>query len=180
MKELLLADLPADAAAVVSGRLFVSLTDTTLRNKLISEFSSRDELVDALACSCYVPAFSGYRTPRFRDRRYLDGGLTNNMPVLDTSNTGTVRVSPFSGPCKEISPADISVAQDSGGGCEADGRRKARRSVSLAGENFYMSRANLIRGLHAGGAVCEAQLASYYLAGYRDASQYFGRKSRVI
>ncbi len=80
-KDALWTDLPADAAAIVSGRLFVSLTDLTLRNHLVSEFANREELADALACSCFIPAFSGYRVPRFRGRRFLDGGLTNSLPA---------------------------------------------------------------------------------------------------
>ncbi len=80
-KDALWTDLPADAAAIVSGRLFVSLTDLSFRNHLVSEFANREELADALACSCFIPAFSGYRVPRFRGRRFLDGGLTNSLPA---------------------------------------------------------------------------------------------------
>lgn len=162
----------------MSGRLYVSLTDPSpaLGNLLVSDFESREELGDALACSCFLPAFSGYRVPRFRGRPYLDGGFSNNIPVLDPANT--IRVSPFSGSGKEISPRDdngwIAEGQlGSGGG--GGGVRNRRRSVNLAGENFYLSRANLQRGLHAAGAVSETQLASYYLAGYRDANRFFTR-----
>jgi hypothetical protein len=143
-----------------------------LSNQLVSEFRSRAELVEALTCSCFVPAFSGYRTPLFRGRRYWDGGFTNNLPVLDIGST--VRVSPFSGPGKEICPQDIErlpVGRDDNAGRE----EKSQRSVRMACEDFYLSRANLQRLLHAGGAVNESQLASYYLAGYRDANSYFTR-----
>ena len=168
LKDAILADLPADAAAQVSGRLHVSLTDMRFNNQLVSEFTNQEELVDALTCSCFIPAFSGYRGPRYRGRRYLDGGLTNTLPILDAA---TVRVSPFSGAHKEICPPDIqrTAGSDLAGG---DGE-KTVASVSLAGENFYLLRSNLVRGVHAAGAVSEAQLASYYLAGYRDACRYF-------
>jgi len=173
----LLADLPADAASVVSGRLHVSLTDLKLRNHLVSEFANREELADALACSCFIPAFSGYRVPRYRGRPFLDGGLTNSLPALEAAGPQPlIRVSPFSGPGKEICPPDIQAAAANALNNE-DGAMSAAKKrpgvFTFAGENVYMTRANLQRGFHALGAVSEAQLASYYLAGFRDASRYF-------
>ncbi len=58
--------LPEDAHEVVSGRLTVSLTDTLMRNKLVSSFDSRKDLIDAIVCSCFLPAFSAYEVPTFK------------------------------------------------------------------------------------------------------------------
>merc|ERR1712059_127133 len=84
--------------------LTVSLTDTKLRNRLVTGFLSKEDLVAALVCSCFLPIFSGSKLPYFRGERYLDGGLTNQLPTLDQN---TVKISPFSGKDKQISP-DIS------------------------------------------------------------------------
>ncbi len=55
--------VPSDAHSRCSGRLTVSITNTDLRNKLVSRFDSRQDLIDCLICSCFVPGFSGYVAP---------------------------------------------------------------------------------------------------------------------
>jgi hypothetical protein len=87
-----------------------------------------------------------------------------------------VRVSPFSGPGKEICPPDHQESTDRSQNNDDNGISTLQKSpgyFTFAGENFYASRTNWERGRHAMGAVGDAQLASYYLAGYRDASRYF-------
>lgn len=86
------AELAQDAHKRVSGRLTVSLTDLTMQNKLVSHYESRKDLIDAVICSCYLPAFSGYEIPSYKNQSYLDGGFTNNQPILSDK---TLRVSPF-------------------------------------------------------------------------------------
>ena len=67
--------LPDDVHNAINGKLYVSLTDTSMHNLIQSQFSSKDELVDALICSCYVPAFSAYEVPNYKGSPYLDGGF---------------------------------------------------------------------------------------------------------
>ena len=55
-----------DAHTLASGRLTISLTDSRMRNRRVSTFESRQDLVDAVVCTCFVPAFSGYEMPNFR------------------------------------------------------------------------------------------------------------------
>ncbi|XP_037726433.1 1-acylglycerol-3-phosphate O-acyltransferase Pnpla3 [Drosophila subpulchrella] len=95
--------LPEDAHRRVSGRLHISLTRVSdRRNVVMSEFSSRQELLQALMCSCFIPGLSGLVPPQVRGVRYMDGALSNNLPLLDEH---TVTVSPFCGD-SDICPRD--------------------------------------------------------------------------
>ncbi|KAJ1355414.1 hypothetical protein KIN20_012808 [Parelaphostrongylus tenuis] len=72
------------------GRLFISVTrraDGT--NKLISQYSSREELLRCLMASCYIPLYSrGYGKPPVIDGdACIDGGYTNNLPDFDDMRT---------------------------------------------------------------------------------------------
>ncbi|KAK2867210.1 hypothetical protein Q8A67_025327 [Cirrhinus molitorella] len=95
-------DLPDDAHLLASGRLFVSLTrvsDGT--NVLLSEFDSKEDLIQALICSCFYPLYCGVFPPSYRGIRYVDGALSDNMPFSHLRNT--ITISPFSGE-SDISP----------------------------------------------------------------------------
>lgn len=95
--------LPADAHLRLSGRLTVSLTHVaSMKNVLVDEFESRADLIDAVVCSCFIPGFSAYEVPTYKGENYLDGGLTNALPVLDER---TIKVSPFAG-SSHICPKD--------------------------------------------------------------------------
>ncbi|XP_039963748.1 1-acylglycerol-3-phosphate O-acyltransferase Pnpla3 isoform X1 [Bactrocera tryoni] len=97
--------LPEDAHKRVSGRLHVSLTRVhDGKNVIVSEFESRDELLQALLCACFIPGFSGIFPPRFRGVRYMDGAFSDNLPILDEN---TITVSPFCGE-SDICPRDQS------------------------------------------------------------------------
>lgn len=57
--------LPEDAHLLASGRLHISLTRVSdRRNVVMSEFSSRQELLQALMCSCFIPGLSGLVPPQ--------------------------------------------------------------------------------------------------------------------
>lgn len=57
--------LPADAHLRVNGRLHISLTRVSdRRNVVMSEFSSRQELLQALLCTCFIPGLSGLLPPQ--------------------------------------------------------------------------------------------------------------------
>ncbi|XP_016330689.1 patatin-like phospholipase domain-containing protein 2 isoform X2 [Sinocyclocheilus anshuiensis] len=95
-------DLPDDAHLLANGRLFVSLTrasDGT--NVLVSEFDSKEDLIQALICSCFYPLYCGVIPPSYHGIRYVDGALSDNMPF--SSLRSTITVSPFSGE-SDISP----------------------------------------------------------------------------
>lgn len=97
--------LPEDAHLRCNGRLHVSVTRCSDgKNILLSEFSSKDELIQALLCSCFIPFYSGIVPPTVCGVSYIDGGFSNNQPILDEN---TITVSPFSGE-SDICPQDTS------------------------------------------------------------------------
>ncbi|XP_075164492.1 brummer isoform X2 [Haematobia irritans] len=97
--------LPEDAHKRVSGRLHISMTRVyDGKNVIVSEFDSRDEVLQALLCACFIPGFSGILPPRFRGVRYMDGAFSDNLPILDEN---TITVSPFCGE-SDICPRDQS------------------------------------------------------------------------
>lgn len=101
-----LENLPEDAHLKASGRLFVSLTRVRdLKNVIISEFKSRDELIETILCSCFIPGFSGTTLPSVNGTFYIDGGFTNNLP---TPISETLTVCPYPGSA-HISPAKDSL-----------------------------------------------------------------------
>ncbi|KAL3842014.1 hypothetical protein ACJMK2_020087 [Sinanodonta woodiana] len=105
MEDALMEFLPANAYEIATGRLHISLTRVSDRkNVMVSEFSSNQELIQALMCSAFVPLYSGLVPPKFRGVRYIDGGLSDNIPIL---NNETITVSPFAGE-SDICPTDNS------------------------------------------------------------------------
>lgn len=98
--------LPPDAHRKATGRLGISLTRVTDgENVLVSEYNSNEELVQACVCSTYIPVYCGLIPPTLQGVRYVDGGITDNLPQYELKNT--ITVSPFSGE-SDICPRDIS------------------------------------------------------------------------
>ena len=135
----------------------MSVTTLKLENLLISEFQSKDELRDALSCSCHLPFFAGRTIPTLRGVKYLDGGLTNQMPVL---NEATVLISPFSGQYKHICPED-----------------KANFSLNFAKENVFVNKENVFRGLDAVRFMDENKMSLYYKLGYEQTARFLEKTS---
>lgn len=156
LKEHLLPDLSDDVLSRVNNRLFISLTKTNKQNLLVNHFHSKEDLVDAIACSCFIPGYSGYTCPKFRGIRYLDGGLSNNLPFLGED---TVYVGSFSGRGKHISPAEDKM--------------NSYPSFDLGGENICLSPKNMIRLSHAGFIADDSVYDEYESQGYSDAKSYF-------
>nr|ABL75463.1 iPLA-2 [Aedes aegypti] len=97
--------LPPDAHERVNGKLHISLTRVyDGKNVIVSQFNSREDLLQALLCACFIPVFSGLLPPRFHGVRYMDGAFSDNLPTLDEN---TVTVSPFCGG-SDICPRDNS------------------------------------------------------------------------
>lgn len=78
--------IPPNAYELCTGRLFVSVTVITkrgLRNMMISEFHSNDELIHACCASSTIPYITERSWCRyFRGLPVLDGGLSNNRPLF--------------------------------------------------------------------------------------------------
>ena len=78
--------MPVNAYKLCSGRVFISMTVVTrsgLRNLIVSEYSSNEDLFDAIKASTFIPHLTdrGW-TKTYRGHSVLDGGLTNNLPVF--------------------------------------------------------------------------------------------------
>ncbi|CAF1236205.1 unnamed protein product [Adineta steineri] len=123
--------LPPNAHEICTGRLYISLTRwKDNKNVVISQFHSREELIQVLICSSFVPYWSGIIPHKFRGEYYWDGGLTNNNPIIDE---GTILVSPFAG------ESDICPRDESGSFYSVDFRGT---DISCTQENLYrMTRA---------------------------------------
>ncbi|KAK7131908.1 hypothetical protein R3I93_018467 [Phoxinus phoxinus] len=99
--------LPDNAHTLATGRLHVSMTRMSDgENVLMSEFHSKDDLIKALLCSCFVPVYSGVIPPQYKGEYYMDGGFTNIQPFDDSCPTLTI--SPFAGHV-DICPSDTSI-----------------------------------------------------------------------
>uniref|UniRef100_A0A3B3BAY6 triacylglycerol lipase n=1 Tax=Oryzias melastigma TaxID=30732 RepID=A0A3B3BAY6_ORYME len=96
VQDCLLGSLPEDAHIRASGRLCVSLTRVSDgRNLLVSQFSSREDLIQALICSCFVPLYCGVIPPTYKGVHYVDGAVSDNLPRCDQGNT--ITISPYAG-----------------------------------------------------------------------------------
>nr|XP_020449016.1 patatin-like phospholipase domain-containing protein 2 [Monopterus albus] len=68
----LVEKLPEDAHLRASGKLCVSLTRMADgKNVLVSEFNSREELIQVLMCSCFFPVYCGFTPPSYRGVSFL-------------------------------------------------------------------------------------------------------------
>ncbi|CAF2358780.1 unnamed protein product [Rotaria sp. Silwood2] len=123
--------LPPNAHEICSGRLFISLTRwKDNKNVIISHFHTREELIQVLICSSFVPYWSGIIPHKFQGEYYWDGGLTNNNPIIDE---GTILISPFAG------ESDICPRDESG----------SFYSIDFKGTDISCTQENLYRITHA-------------------------------
>ncbi|XP_045893766.1 patatin-like phospholipase domain-containing protein 2 [Micropterus dolomieu] len=96
VQDSLLGILPEDAHVRASGKLCVSVTRVSDgKNVLVSEFNSKEELIQALICSCFVPFYCGVIPPTYRGVHYVDGAISDNLPRCHLKNT--VTFSPYAG-----------------------------------------------------------------------------------
>ncbi|XP_019375327.1 PREDICTED: patatin-like phospholipase domain-containing protein 2 [Gavialis gangeticus] len=99
--------LPENAHVASTGRLGISLTRVSDgANVILSEFHSKEELIQACVCSTFIPVYCGLIPPSLRGVRYVDGGISDNLPQYELKNT--ITVSPFSGE-SDICPRDSST-----------------------------------------------------------------------
>uniref|UniRef100_G1S0I9 Acylglycerol transacylase n=1 Tax=Nomascus leucogenys TaxID=61853 RepID=G1S0I9_NOMLE len=159
LRQLLSNYLPANIHQLVSGKICVSLTRVSDgENVLVSDFRSKDEVVDALICSCFIPFYSGLIPPSFRGVRYVDGGVSDSIPFIDAKTT--ITVSPFYG------EYDICPKVKSTNFLHVD---ITKLSLRLCAGNLYLvSRAFVPPDLKVLGEIC--------LRGYLDAFRFLEEK----
>ncbi|XP_060694750.1 patatin-like phospholipase domain-containing protein 2 [Hemiscyllium ocellatum] len=96
--------LPDNAHELATGRLGISLTRVSDgENVLVTVFNNKEELVQACICSMFIPVYCGLIPPTLQGVRYVDGGITDNLPQYELKNT--ITVSPFAGE-SDICPHD--------------------------------------------------------------------------
>lgn len=93
LKDLMLERLPPNAVDLCNERLYVTVSQLSPRKLLVvRNFSSREDIADAVVSSCYIPYYTGTKpTTMFRGRQAVDGGLFGGlMPHI-----GELRISPY-------------------------------------------------------------------------------------
>jgi hypothetical protein len=97
MDYLLHKHLAVDDFKKANGRLYVSVTEVDsrgIRNNIISEFYSNDDLFHSIGSSTHIPYLSSpsFFYPSFRGGFKLDGAFTYNWLRL---NNNTIMISPY-------------------------------------------------------------------------------------
>ncbi|XP_073523206.1 omega-hydroxyceramide transacylase-like [Phyllobates terribilis] len=147
--------LPDNAHLVATGRLNVALTRLSNgKNTLVSDFKSKEEVVQALICSCFVPFYCGFLPPIFQGVRYIDGGLTNFQPLFGLKSL--ITISPFTGEI-DICPRDCPVSH---------------LCFQVCNTSFQFSVQNLSRVIYSLFPPPTDALHNFYRQGYKDAVLY--------
>ncbi|CAI9165861.1 unnamed protein product [Rangifer tarandus platyrhynchus] len=151
--------LPADVHILASQRLGISLTHwPDGENVVVTDFATRDEVIEALVCSVYFPFYCGTIPPTFRGKRYIDGALSNNLPFADSPSA--ITVSPFHGTvdiCPQSSSASIHELN------------AFNANFQISTENFFLGITSLIP--------CSPEvMADSCRQGYLDALRFLERR----
>ncbi|XP_020955695.1 patatin-like phospholipase domain-containing protein 1 [Sus scrofa] len=158
MRQFLYDVLPEDSYKVTTGRLHVALTRVQDgESVVVSEYTSKEELIEALYCSCFVPVYCGLIPPTYRGVRYMDGGFTNMQPC--SFWTDNITISTFSGQ-QDICPRD----------CPA-----IFHDFRIFNCSFQFSLENITRMTHALFPPDLVILHDYYYRGYDDVVLYLRR-----
>ncbi|XP_044531800.1 omega-hydroxyceramide transacylase [Gracilinanus agilis] len=162
MKQFLYRILPEDSYKMATGKLHVALTRVEDgENVVVNEYTSKEELIEALYCSCFIPVYCGLIPPTYRGERYIDGGFTGMQPC--SYWTDSITISAFSGQ-QDICPRD----------CPA-----IFHDFHLFNCGFQFSLENIARMTHALFPPDLMALHEYYYRGYQDTVLYLKRLNAV-
>ncbi|XP_048053121.1 patatin-like phospholipase domain-containing protein 4 [Megalobrama amblycephala] len=101
--------LPPNAHQLANERLHISITHSkTYKNRMVSSFTSREDLIKVLLASCFLPVYAGMKPVEFQGQKWIDGGISDCLPILPVGRT--ITVSPFSGP-QDISPTHKGISK---------------------------------------------------------------------
>ncbi|XP_072470537.1 patatin-like phospholipase domain-containing protein 4 isoform X4 [Notamacropus eugenii] len=147
--------LPSNAHEIAENRLHVSITNTKTReNYLVSHFSSREDLIKDEEIKELYEELDKVLQHEVCRRKWVDGGLTNGLPILPMGRT--VTVSPFSGRL-DISPED---------------KGQLDLYINIANQDIMLSMANLIRLNQALFPPSQRKMESLYQNGFDDATKF--------
>lgn len=75
--------LPVDAYKQADKKLYFSVTEVpALKNHVLTTWTSNEDMVDCMLCSGHVPLYTDSLVANYRGKRFVDGGLTNNHPIV--------------------------------------------------------------------------------------------------
>ncbi|CAN8200133.1 unnamed protein product [Coccothraustes coccothraustes] len=158
LRETLDKFLPPNAHELVSGKLHIILTRLhDWRSVTVSEFASKEELIQAVTCSCFLPLYFGFFPPTFRGVRYVDGELA--MWRADFVSRTTITISAFAG------EYDI---------CPKDGPA-AFLTFQLSDCILQISKMNICRLLYLFQVPKRQVMDRFYIQGYQDTISFLKR-----
>ncbi|XP_077990600.1 patatin-like phospholipase domain-containing protein 4 [Glandiceps talaboti] len=150
--------LPQNAHELATDKVFISVTCLRgKKNQLISKYETREDLIQALLCSCHIPYYVDRKYPEFQGQKYFDGGYSDNLPLFPGSCT--IQVSPFSG-SQDICPKD---------------RKGLDLYAKVINQFFKISTQNIWRTKHALFPPKSGMLELYYRCGYQDAQRFLSQ-----
>lgn len=75
--------LPEDAYKLADKKLYFSVTEVpALKNHVITTWTSNEDMVDCMLSSGHVPLYTDSLVATYRGKRFVDGGLSNNFPIV--------------------------------------------------------------------------------------------------
>ncbi|XP_005151481.1 patatin-like phospholipase domain-containing protein 4 isoform X1 [Melopsittacus undulatus] len=147
--------LPPNVHEIAENRLYVSVTNTRNgENHLVSNFASREDLIKVLLASSFVPVYAGIKPVEYKGEKWVDGGITNGLPILPFGRT--VTISPFSGRL-DICPQDKGYVD---------------LYIKYAKQDIMLSLANLVRLNQAFFPPNQEKMESLYQNGFDDAVHF--------
>ncbi|XP_030329500.1 patatin-like phospholipase domain-containing protein 1 [Strigops habroptila] len=153
--------LPPNAHQLVAGKLHVIITRVRdCRSVTVSEFASREDLIQALICSCFIPLYFGLLPPMYRGVRYVDGEI--GMWRASFVSRTTITVSAFAGEydiCPKDSPAAFLTFQ-------------------ISDCILQISKRNFCRLLYIFHIPTNQVLEQYFACGYQDTVSFLKRLSK--
>ncbi|OCT94308.1 omega-hydroxyceramide transacylase [Xenopus laevis] len=150
--------IPDNAHEEATGRLYIGVTRLSDgKNIMISDYKSKEEVIQAIICSCFVPIYCGLVPPSFRGVRYIDGGLTSFQPRY--GKTSMITVSPFSGEI-DICPRDSPLCH---------------LCLHVCNTSFQLTMENISRMSYALFPPPVWMLNEFFGQGYKDAADYLQR-----
>nr|XP_041577140.1 omega-hydroxyceramide transacylase-like [Taeniopygia guttata] len=153
--------LPPNAHELVSGKLHIILTRLhDWRCVTVSEFASKEELIQAVLCSSFIPLYFGIFPPTFRGVRYVDGELA--MWRADFVSRTTITISGFAG------EYDI---------CPKDGPA-AFLTFQISDCILQISKMNICRLQHIFLCPTHQVMDLFYAQGYQDTVSFLKRLSK--
>ncbi|XP_074128023.1 patatin-like phospholipase domain-containing protein 5 [Sminthopsis crassicaudata] len=152
-------NLPDNVHELATQKVGISLTRwPDGKNVIITDFADREELIQAVLCSIYFPFYCGVIPPRFREDRYVDGALSNNVPFTDSN--ATITISPFHGSV-DICPQSSSASL---------------HELNLCNGSFQMCIRNFHMGIMSLFPPEPEEVADFCRQGYLDALRFLERR----